>query len=110
MYMSMTVRGLLLYAISLQMETDGVCRLCLVCGRDWCIRIALTPVNTASVSFPMLCVLAFMRNVLGYCTMQVVVLLNLGENEQSSKLCIQLLQDIRPCARKRGHSRSKPSA
>lgn len=94
MYMSMTVRGLLLYAISLQMEIDGVCRLCLICGRDWCIRIALTPVNTASIVFAMLCVLAFMRNVLGYCTMQVMVLhgvllLNLGENEQSAHSCLR---------------------
>ncbi len=56
--MSMTVRGLLLYAISLEMVIGGVCRLCLVCGRDWCIRIALTPGNTASIVFPMLCVLA----------------------------------------------------
>ncbi len=67
----MTVRGLLLYAISLEMVIGGVCRVCLVCGRDWCIRIALTPGNTASIVFPMLCVLAFMCNVLGYCKMQV---------------------------------------
>jgi len=42
----------------------------------------------------MLCVLAFMRNVLGYCTMQVMVLhgvllLNLGENEQSAHSCLR---------------------
>ena len=109
MYISMTVRGLLLYAISLQMEIADVCRLCLVCGRDWCIRIALTPVNAASVIFAMLCVLAFMCNMLEYCTVQVMVL-HLGENGQSSKLCTQLRKDIGPCARKRGYFRSTPSA
>ena len=113
--MSMMVRGLLPYATSLQMEINGACRLCLFCGRDPCIRIALTPVSTASVSCPVLCVVLFMHNVLGYCAIQVVVLhglllLNLGENEQSSKLCAQLLQDVWPCARKRGHCRSTPCA
>ncbi len=65
--------------------------------------------------FSTLGVLAFTHNVLGYCTMQVVVLhevllQNLGENEKSSKLCTPLLQDTGPCARKRGHSRLTPFA
>ena len=106
----MTVRVRLLYAIFLQMEIDGVCRLCLACGRDWCIRIALTPVSTASVSLPKLCVLAFMRNVLESYTMQMVVLRgvllrNLGKTSSQAKA-----QDIGLCGRKRGHYRSSPSA
>ncbi len=87
--MSMTVRGLLLYAISLQMEIADVCRLCLECGRDWCIRIALTPVNTASAIFAMLCVLAFICNVLGYCTVQVVVLHKVTVAEHGRKRAVK---------------------